>query len=188
MNEAEIKIARQYPDCAAGDRYLSRNLQPALTRTMLENEFERIVATAARVYYGWPLVFHVRAAIKIDGQYVTPVSYDGEGYPDLEMLRPSTVTRVVQELKVKKNKPTEKQLDWLEAFQQCGVPAFVWYPSDVEEIKTVLRHGFLAGSPLGTDLSRWGRGWKRTDREGRDVTNLPGLWDDSDSITTAKDQ
>jgi len=85
------------------------------------------------------------------------VSYDGEGYPDLHMLRPSTGHEVAAELKVKNNKPTEKQLEWLDQFQQCETPAFVWYPSDVEEIKAVLRNGIAPLKPLGTDLEKWRR-------------------------------
>lgn len=143
MNEAEIKIARMHPDYAAGDKYLDRCLNPALVKGMIEGEFERIVADAARIYFGW-YVFHVRAAIKAEGGWITPVSYDGEGYPDLHMLRPSTGHKVVAELKVKSNKPTEKQREWLEHFAWCDVPSFVWYPKDLEQIKQVLRFGHEA--------------------------------------------
>lgn len=58
------------------------------------------------------------------------------GFPDLVLIRAGSL--IIAELKVGDNKPTVPQSTWLEAFRECGVPAFVWYPKDLETIVTML--------------------------------------------------
>ncbi len=58
------------------------------------------------------------------------------GFPDLVLLRPPQ--KIVAELKVGKNKPTAEQNLWLNLFEECGVPAYVWTEKDWLEIETVL--------------------------------------------------
>lgn len=60
------------------------------------------------------------------------------GFPDLVLLRPPQI--VVAELKVGKNKVTAEQNLWLNLFEECGVPAYVWRDTenDWREIRKVL--------------------------------------------------
>ncbi len=58
------------------------------------------------------------------------------GFPDLVLLRPPQ--KVVAELKVGKNRVTAEQNLWLNLFEECGVPAYVWTPNDWQEIQRVL--------------------------------------------------
>ena len=58
------------------------------------------------------------------------------GFPDLVLIRPPTI--IVAELKVGRNRPTAEQNLWLNLFEECGVPAYVWTPNDWQEIQMVL--------------------------------------------------
>lgn len=53
------------------------------------------------------------------------------GEPDLRMIRQGRL--VVVELKSAKGKPSEAQNEWLEAYAGCGIDAFIWRPSDLED-------------------------------------------------------
>lgn len=58
------------------------------------------------------------------------------GFPDLVLLRPPKI--VVAELKVGKNRVTAEQNLWLNLFEECGIPAYVWTEKDWLEIEEVL--------------------------------------------------
>ncbi len=94
-----------------------------------EAEFQKeVIALAKRCGY---LAAHFRK-VRVQRQngsvwWETPVQADGAGFPDLILAGNNRI--VAAELKVKKNRPTEKQDVWLEAFRNAGVSAFVWYPS-----------------------------------------------------------
>lgn len=140
-SKAEVVIARANPDFDAGDKYLDRELAyKGKPVKMSEGDFTRIILYAGRMFYGWRML-HIRPAMRLNGEYVTPVSGDGEGFPDINAIRACTGDRFVSELKVGRNKTTDDQDDWLNDCEACGIPAFVWYPQDVEEIKRVLRTG-----------------------------------------------
>lgn len=83
---------------------------------------------------GWKRA-HFRPARTAHG-WRTAVSGDGKGFPDLLLIRGRTL--IVVELKVPPNRCTPEQLQWLDAFRQCGVPAFVWAPEDWPTIEEVL--------------------------------------------------
>ena len=68
--------------------------------------------------------------------YATPVQADGVGFPDLILLRPPR--QVVIECKVDRRKPTVDQQIWLQLFEACGAEAYVWYPTDWDEIERTL--------------------------------------------------
>ena len=106
--------------------------------TCKESEFLETVIEVAHLY-DW-IVAHFRASRTKHG-WVTAVSGDGEGFPDLFMLRPTTKHRATAELKVGSNKPTEAQNRWLDAMETCGIPAFVWTPGDWDEIESILKNG-----------------------------------------------
>jgi len=60
------------------------------------------------------------------------------GFPDRVLVRPPRI--VYAELKTEKEKPSPEQMGWLETLARCpGNEVFLWRPSDLEEIATVLR-------------------------------------------------
>ena len=59
-----------------------------------------------------------------------------DGFPDLVGLKGGR--KWVAELKVAGRKPTPAQVDWLQAFEKAGVPAYRWTPDDWAEIQEVL--------------------------------------------------
>lgn len=79
---------------------------------------------------------HFRPAMTAHG-WRTAVSGDGKGWPDLVLLKGNRM--IVAELKVGRNKATVEQLAWLDAFKAAGVDAFVWTPTDWDEITGELR-------------------------------------------------
>lgn len=97
--------------------------------------WEDVVIETAR-YLGWR-VMHVRPIF--DGKrkrWVTPTSADGEGYPDLTLVRERVV---VAELKTGAAAATPAQMDWLRAFAAAGVEAYVWRDSDWDAVVATLR-------------------------------------------------
>jgi hypothetical protein len=61
-----------------------------------------------------------------------------EGFPDLVLVRPPRL--IFAELKSEKGKLTEAQEEWIEALCKVeGVTAFVWHPSDWDDIERILR-------------------------------------------------
>ncbi len=58
------------------------------------------------------------------------------GFPDLILIREKVI---VMELKTSKGKPTKAQLEWLEAFRMADAGAYLFRPSDWEEVKRVLQ-------------------------------------------------
>lgn len=58
------------------------------------------------------------------------------GFPDLLMLKGSSL--IAAELKVGSNEPTAEQRAWLIAFASAGADAFIWKPSEWEEIEAAL--------------------------------------------------
>jgi hypothetical protein len=67
----------------------------------------------------------------------TAVQGDGEGFPDLLMVRGER--GLVAELKSAKGKVTKEQRDWLAAFEFVGWDTFIWTPAAWPEIVQVLR-------------------------------------------------
>lgn len=81
------------------------------------------------------------------------------GYPDLILARRRKIGRlagfqvrwrapapdahktrlIAVELKVEGKNPTPGQLEWLDFFKDIGAETYVWRPSDLEEVKKVLR-------------------------------------------------
>lgn len=59
------------------------------------------------------------------------------GFPDLVLIRRPRV--IVAELKAERGKATQAQLDWLDAFRECGIESYLWRPSAWETITEVLR-------------------------------------------------
>lgn len=104
-----------------------------------EREFQDEVIALAQSH-GWQ-VAHFRTVhiARADGStyYATPVQADGEGFPDLILVRPGAI--IAAELKSQKGKPTAKQTEWLDAFAAAGVTAAIWRPADMKAIEEALR-------------------------------------------------
>lgn len=68
--------------------------------------------------------------------YQTPVQADGEGFPDLVLVRDRVL---FAELKRENGKLEPKQRVWLDAIHAAGGTFYTWRPSDWEQIVKVLR-------------------------------------------------
>jgi hypothetical protein len=93
---------------------------------MTEAQLQTVCIDLAHVY-GWRLA-HFRPAMTKRGEWRTPVSGDGKGFPDFLLLKPNKI--VAAELKATGGKATQDQLDWLLAFRSAGVPAYIWTPKE----------------------------------------------------------
>jgi hypothetical protein len=82
---------------------------------MSEKQLTQAVVDCAR-RLGW-LCYHTH-----DSRRSAP------GFPDVVLIRGRRM--IVAELKVGKNKATAAQLAWLGAFEDCGVPAYLWREDD----------------------------------------------------------
>lgn len=71
------------------------------------------------------------------GKWVTAVQGDGKGFPDLVLLRPGRA--IMAELKAVKGKVTPEQETWLKTARAANLEAYVWRPSDIDDIERVLR-------------------------------------------------
>jgi hypothetical protein len=70
------------------------------------------------------------AAFTKDGQPIFVTSM-AKGWPDLFLLRESDGRSLVIELKKEDGVVEPEQLEWLTAFNTCGIPAIVARPSDL---------------------------------------------------------
>lgn len=113
--------------------------QRLVIKELSEKDFQADFIDIAHAYR-WK-VAHFRSVQTVnkagDTRWATPVAADGEGFPDLIMLRGDRQLAV--ELKRENGKTTPKQDDWLAAFKAAGVATYVWKPSDFAEIHTVLK-------------------------------------------------
>ena len=103
-----------------------------------EEAFLRQVLDLALIC-GWRRA-HFRPARTANG-FRTAVQGDGKGFPDLFLVRATTKSKLVAELKIPPNVCTPEQTAWLEDSEAVGIPAFVWTPADWCKIESVLRHG-----------------------------------------------
>lgn len=94
-----------------------------LVANMSEAEFQAKVRKFAKEA-GW-LIYHTRDSRGSD-----------KGFPDLVLVRPPYV--VFAELKREGEKPTPEQQRWLDDLDNCGQAAYLWRPSDWDEILKVL--------------------------------------------------
>lgn len=107
---------------------MARQLKP-------EESFLTAVLDLAKVRHWFRL--HIRPARRANGGWLTPVQGEGEGLPDLLLLRPPRM--VIAELKVPPNKTTPAQQAWLEAFRGVpGVEVHEWTPAEWNVIQETL--------------------------------------------------
>lgn len=117
----------------------------SLQESITEAEFQRTVIDYAKLR-GWQ-VHHTRPSIS-GGRWTTAIQGDA-GFPDLCMARDGVV--VLAELKSEKGRVSKDQKRWLHALdaRRSGnavrpsfsgeFGAFLWRPSDWDEIEEVLK-------------------------------------------------
>lgn len=91
---------------------------------MRERELQASVMDLAR-WLG-VLTFHPRPARTSSGDYVTAVSGDGVGWPDLVLVGPHGI--LYRELKGAKGQATSAQQAWLSALHDAGADTGIWRP------------------------------------------------------------
>ena len=93
-----------------------------------EAQFTRKVIELAQLY-GWQVKHDLPSRTKKGWR----TAYQGcGGFPDIVAVRYGR--KVAAELKVGSNKPTKEQLRWL---HHWGEDAYLWYPSDWQQIEDV---------------------------------------------------
>lgn len=110
----------------------------ALAGKITEEQFQSWVIDVAKLFK-WH-VHHDRPALLADGTWRTPIAGD-KGFPDLVLAREGRI--IFAELKSEKGRMTPEQENWLKALGCCDddgrVEAYVWRPSDRQQIQETLR-------------------------------------------------
>lgn len=94
---------------------------------MSEAELQKAIVDTAR-HLGFA-VAHFRPAKTAKGQWVTPVAYDGKGWPDLSICGHGVLAFV--ECKARRGKVEAEQDDWLRRLGAAGCPVLVVWPEDL---------------------------------------------------------
>lgn len=131
--------SRTRPDSPHGNREprrAARSSQPAEGNLpqISEKDFQAQVIALAQLT--GHKVAHFRPALTKDGEWRTPVAADGAGFPDLVIVGRGKV--IFAELKAEAGTPTALQLDWLEQIRAAGGEAYLWKPSDWNDIEALL--------------------------------------------------
>jgi hypothetical protein len=101
-----------------------------------EKDWQKTVIDYARAR-GWR-VAHFRTSRTQSGGWSTAVQADGEGYPDLTMVRGPRLLFV--ELKAEKGRVAEKQAEWLTDLAVAAPGCVtIWKPSDWAVVERTLR-------------------------------------------------
>jgi len=104
---------------------------------MLESEFTHWLIDHAQ-WCGWH-VTHFRPAMMRSGRWATALQGNA-GFPDLVLVHDGIGGGVIfAELKVGKNKVSDKQQTWIDRLQAAGAEAHVWRPSDMWQISRRLK-------------------------------------------------
>ncbi len=105
-------------------------------RAILERDWQATVETLARAH-GWK-TYHPpdnRPVTSRSGsRYVQNIR---AGFPDLVLVRGPRL--VAAELKRETEHPTPDQVAWLTALREAGAETYVWRPSDLTTVRTILR-------------------------------------------------
>jgi hypothetical protein len=95
---------------------------------ILEKEWDATLFNSQRglaPMLGWRLCYHT---LRSKGSQ--------SGFPDRVLIRRGRV--IFAELKREKGKPTDSQIEWLDALANAGQEVYLWRPSDLEEIGRIL--------------------------------------------------
>jgi len=101
------------------------NPKGQLARLMSEAELQKSIIAFARAQ-GW-LVAHFRPGKTTRGNWITPVSGDGAGFPDLVLVRD---TVIYAELKSQLGQLTAVQSIWMSTLKHSRQRTFIWRPMD----------------------------------------------------------
>jgi len=115
---------------------MSKAKLPTHYGSISEKAFTHQVITLAK-YLGWRTA-HFRPGKTQRGRWVTPVQGDGAGFPDLVLAHDKLRQVIFAELKTEIGKLSESQHEWIFVLRECPVRAFIWRPSDINEIEEVL--------------------------------------------------
>lgn len=95
---------------------------------MSEDDLLKAVLEMARVF--GIMTAHFRTAQARSGNWVTAVSGDGKGYPDLTMVGPRGM--LFRELKSARGPTAPEQKAWLARLTATGADAAIWRPADLK--------------------------------------------------------
>jgi hypothetical protein len=101
---------------------------------VLEKDWQAEVIELSHIF-GW-YVAHFRPALTKHG-WRTPVAADGEGYPDLSIVRERVIWL---ELKREKTHCTPAQIEWLRCLVAAGAEVYVPRPRNFDALGQVLAH------------------------------------------------
>lgn len=99
-----------------------------------ERDFTKQVLAYAKLK-GWRTA-HFRPGMMANGHWITAVSGDGKGFPDLVLVRKHRL--VCAELKTNTGRTSKEQVAWLLALEEAGAESWVWRPKDWDNILKVL--------------------------------------------------
>lgn len=108
--------------------------KPAAAFDPTESEFLSLVVSFAQLH-GWR-VFHQRPGMTTGGRYVSHVQGDGKGWPDLCLVRAGRL--VFAELKVRGNRTTAEQDEWLSALRTTPAEVYEWTPDHWQTLTAIL--------------------------------------------------
>jgi hypothetical protein len=86
-------------------------------------------------------VAHFRPAMNQAGNWRTPVSGDGKGFPDFLAIHKETGRLIVAECKTGKAKLSPEQVTWLDYFLLAGAETYEWHPDEYDSIVELIRGG-----------------------------------------------
>ncbi|MHB8398405.1 MAG: VRR-NUC domain-containing protein [Candidatus Limnocylindrales bacterium] len=92
-----------------------------------EAAFQKQVMDLAKLL-GWDLRYHPFLS-----------KWSERGWPDLALARRRDGRFLLAELKAEKGKLSDRQAEVIDLLVACGVPVYVWRPSQLEQIAEVLR-------------------------------------------------
>ncbi len=90
-----------------------------------EADFTKQVLQLAKLL-GWRTA-HFRPGMMANGRWITAVSGDGKGFPDLVLVRGKRLLFV--ELKTDDGEMSEEQTGWMLDLYRAGVDVQLWRPS-----------------------------------------------------------
>lgn len=110
-------------------------------KRLTERGFQARIIDAAHLF-GWR-VAHFRPARTASGGWVTPVSADGAGFPDLVLVNPTMPDSEIlyREVKTDRGRLTGEQAEWGAWLEARGGNWGVWRPQDWGSIMRTLSHG-----------------------------------------------
>lgn len=111
--------------------------QERALRAISEAQFQRFVQDLLTLN-GYQLQFHVADSRKMaNGRMIGDKG--AVGFPDILAIRPADGDILVIECKSRTGRVRPEQIEWLDAFRDAGVDAYLWRPGDEDEIMCRLR-------------------------------------------------